>query len=119
MQMPAAVETGGGSEGQSESHLAVSESAPLWAAVSSWVDSSCESWRQGMLPSKPACESLTTRPLGPVAHAMSPVEKPWLRSRSAKWAMKITQRAIVKRRSCGSIYQSDCPQPPSVCLTNH
>ena len=46
MQMPAAVESVGGSESQSESHFAVSESILLRAAASSWTAFSWESWRQ-------------------------------------------------------------------------
>ena len=46
MQMPAAVEFVGDSEGQSESQFGVSERAPLGAAASSWAASTWESWRQ-------------------------------------------------------------------------
>ena len=43
------------------------------------------------------------RPLKHVAHNRPPVEQPWPRSRRfAKWVLKITQRAMVKR-SYGSI----------------
>ena len=46
MKMPAAVKRVGGSEGQSESKFAVSESALLRSAASIWVTSSWESWGQ-------------------------------------------------------------------------
>ena len=48
---------------------------------------------------KASLRSLRVRPLGPVAHIRPPIEQPWPRSRSAKWVLKITQRARVKRRS--------------------
>ena len=83
--MPAAVESVGYSEGQSESQL----------------------------------QSLRARSLGPVVHTKPLVERPWPRSGSAKWVLKITQRAMVKRRSYGSIWQSVLsPHPrPSVSQT--
>ena len=46
MQMPAAVESVGGSVGQSKSQFTVSEGAPLWDAASSWAASSWKSSSQ-------------------------------------------------------------------------
>ena len=61
---------------------------------------------------KASLQSLRVCPLGPVAHTRPPVEQPWPRSRrSAKWVLKITQRAMVKRRSYGLIWQSVLSSP--------
>ena len=53
--MPAAVESVRDSEGQSESQFAVSQSAPLGAADSSWAASSWESWKEWRPECEPAC----------------------------------------------------------------
>ena len=63
MQMPAAVESIGGSEGQSESPFAVSESTPLRAAAYSRVASSWEGWSQWR-PSQSQYEVTESMPPG-------------------------------------------------------
>ena len=67
--MPAVVETVGGSEGQSETQFAVSESTPLRAAASSCAASSWESWSQWR-PSKSQLVVIESTP----ARACSPYQ---------------------------------------------
>ena len=71
MQMSAAVESVGGSEGQRERQFAVSESAPMRAAASSWAASS---ERVGVSEGrvKASLQPLRARPLGPVTPYQAP-----------------------------------------------
>ena len=47
-------------------------------------------------------EVTESAPAGACGPYQAPVEQPWPRSRrSAKWVLKITQRAMVKRRNYG------------------
>ena len=73
----------------------------------------CEFWVSLSFQSRELGTPLETR-----AHSGPPVECPQLRSkRRAKWALKITQRGMVKRRSYGSKWQSVFVSLPSFVLS--